>query len=192
MLSLTHTYQKVKKMKEEIREELRRAVADAYGAELTASLQVDIPPNPELGDFAIGMFPLAKELRAGPPQIAQKVAAAIDTSSGVIESAEAAGPYVNVRVKSDKLFDMATACDLTGRSPSGKRVMVECLSPNTNKPLHLGHMRNGVLGMAIANLLEWQGHEVVKANLINDRGVHICKSMEKRWLTPFLPFLRRW
>ena len=55
--------------------------------------------------------------------------------------------------------------------------MVEYLSPNTNKPLHLGHLRNGTLGMAVSNILETLGNEVVKANLINDRGIHICKSM---------------
>ena len=59
----------------------------------------------------------------------------------------------------------------------GQRVMVEYLSPNTNKPLHLGHIRNGVLGMGVSNLLEATGHTVIKANLVNDRGVHICKSM---------------
>jgi arginyl-tRNA synthetase len=61
--------------------------------------------------------------------------------------------------------------------------MVEYLSPNTNKPLHLGHLRNGALGMAVANLLTAAGHYVIKANLINNRGVHICKSMLawQRW-----------
>jgi arginyl-tRNA synthetase len=78
-----------------------------------------------------------------------------------------------------------TEADRYGNSAVGqaKRAMVEYLSPNTNKPLHLGHLRNGALGMAIANMLEATGHWVVKANLINDRGVHICKSMLawQRW-----------
>ena len=61
--------------------------------------------------------------------------------------------------------------------------MIEYLSPNTNKPLHLGHIRNGVLGMAISRLLESVGYKVIKANLINDRGIHICQSMLawKKW-----------
>ncbi len=61
--------------------------------------------------------------------------------------------------------------------------MVEYLAPNTNKPLHLGHLRNGALGMAVSNMFAATGHRVIKANLVNDRGVHICKSMLawQRW-----------
>ncbi len=66
-----------------------------------------------------------------------------------------------------------------GRSNTGKghKVMVEYSSPNTNKPLHLGHVRNNLLGYSVAQLLKFSGHDVVKANLVNDRGIHICKSM---------------
>jgi arginyl-tRNA synthetase len=61
--------------------------------------------------------------------------------------------------------------------PNGKKVMVEYSSPNTNKPLHLGHVRNNLLGYSVAQILAAAGYEVVKANLVNDRGIHICKSM---------------
>jgi len=164
-------------MKDEILREISDAVIRVDGTDPVAELQLDIPPKPELGDFAVGMFPLANQFRTKPADIAQRVADAIDTQGGVIASAEAVGPYVNVRIKNNALFGAVVACDLSAQPASGKRVMVEYLSPNTNKPLHLGHMRNGVLGMAIANLLKWQGHDVVTANLVNDRGVHICKSM---------------
>src|SRR5690606_29718588 len=61
--------------------------------------------------------------------------------------------------------------------PNGKRLMVEYSSPNTNKPLHLGHVRNNLLGYSVAEILKAYGYEVIKANLVNDRGIHICKSM---------------
>ncbi|MYE91154.1 arginine--tRNA ligase, partial [Candidatus Poribacteria bacterium] len=93
-------------------------------------------------------------------------------------------PYLNVNIHNHILFGIV--CDENAQQEErlgntdmgqGQRVMVEYLSPNTNKPLHLGHIRNGVLGMGVSNLLEATGHTVVKANLVNDRGVHICKSM---------------
>ena len=95
----------------------------------------------------------------------------------------AVGPYVNFKLHNTLIFgEVCTEIrkhEAFGNTATGqgRRVMVEYLSPNTNKPLHLGHVRNGVLGMGVSNLLEATGHTVIKAILVNDRGVHICKSM---------------
>ena len=156
----------------------------------------EIPPNPEMGDIGFPMFNYAKILRKGPPQIAQMAA---DKLSNIISDnclfirakAEAQGPYLNIKMdrgacaasvlnavfsKNDARFDN----DFPFGRPqtmAGKRVMVEFSSPNTNKPLHLGHLRNDVLGESISRIINACGAEVHKVCIINDRGIHICKSM---------------
>lgn len=157
---------------------LIQAVSDAlfgaYGEHPVANVKVGIPPDVSLGDFAIECFVFAKQFKKAPDAIARDLAA--ELADDAYASYEAAGPYLNVRIKNEELFKAAYA-DMTPHTTKGKTVMVEYLSPNTNKPLHLGHVRNGVLGMAVSNILERAGHTVIKANLVNDRGVHICKSM---------------
>jgi len=111
-------------------------------------------------------------------------------SDDVIEKVSIVGPYVNFKVRNAAYFksifsEVVEKGDSFGNSNlgSGQKVMVEYLSPNTNKPLHLGHLRNGSTGMSISNILSFCGYNVVKSNLVNDRGVHICKSMLawQRW-----------
>ena len=151
-------------------------------------LKLNFPPNVEFGDFAVECFPLAKQFRQNPAKIAQTIAADIQPNES-IQTVTAVGPYVNFKLHNSLMFGGVCTEILkkktfgTSTAGIGKRVMVEYLSPNTNKPLHLGHIRNGVLGMGVSNLLEATGHTVTKANLVNDRGVHICKSMLawKKW-----------
>jgi arginyl-tRNA synthetase len=144
---------------------------------------VEKPPKPDLGDLAFPMFPFAKLFRKGPPQIAASVSAKLDGAfpdGGVVQ----AGPYVNVRLERgsaarailDAVFDDGNdfcRSDVL----KGRRVMVEFSSPNTNKPLHLGHLRNDALGESVSRILAACGAEVYKVCIINDRGIHICKSM---------------
>jgi arginyl-tRNA synthetase len=142
------------------------------------------PPKPELGDLGFPMFPYAKLLRAGPPQVAAALAAivAADPSARGLGEARAEGPYLNVRldrarVAAELLAQATGAAWGSGSALAGKKVMVEFSSPNTNKPLHLGHLRNDVLGESLSRILAKAGAEVRKVNHPNDRGVHICKSM---------------
>lgn len=136
-----------------------------------------IPPK-GLGDFAYPCFVLAKEQKKNPVQLSQELS--IKLKSSFLERVESKGPYINLFLKNsalsestlEKIFDNK----LVNKTEKGK-IMVEYSSPNTNKPLHLGHLRNNTLGLAIAKLLEAKGLTVIKANLVNDRGVHICKSM---------------
>ena len=173
----------------------KAGAADAYVD--PAQVIAEIPPSPEMGDLGFPMFAFAKLLRKGPPQIAQMAAAELPGSSAV-------GPYVNVRLDRGEtargilqdLFnksDLFCKPDLQGNPESqsksgpssfgrpgtlaGKKIMVEFSSPNTNKPLHLGHLRNDVLGESISRILAACGAEVRKVCIINDRGIHICKSM---------------
>ena len=144
-------------------------------------INLGIPPNIELGDFAFECFQLTKQFRQTPQEIAKKLAKEIKTDK-VIQAVAAIGPYVNFTISRQALFgniySQTVLKNITFNAPGEpQRIMVEYLSPNTNKPLHLGHLRNGAIGMAVANILKLTGNTVIKANLTNDRGVHICKSM---------------
>ena len=168
-----------------IRSEILTAVKTACRTVFEQSpqnLRLSYPPKVEFGDFAVECFPLAKQFRQSPANIAQSITAEIRPNES-IQEVTAVGPYVNFKLHNNLIFGDVCAeirqNEVFGNTRAGhdRRVVVEYLSPNTNKPLHLGHIRNGVLGMGVSNLLEATGHTVVKANLVNDRGVHICKSM---------------
>ncbi|NMA44751.1 MAG: arginine--tRNA ligase [Candidatus Diapherotrites archaeon] len=134
-----------------------------------------------LGDFAFPCFVLAKIQKKNPVQVASDVAKKLsEKETDFLEKIEAKGPYVNFFLKKEALssvvLDNVFSKKIINKNEKGK-IMIEYSSPNTNKPLHLGHLRNNVLGLALSNLLEEKGFSVVKVNLVNDRGVHICKSM---------------
>ncbi len=176
-------------------EQWRRIIAEALESFATesgatgfeaASLVVETPPNPEMGDLAFPMFPFAKSLRKGPPLIAAEVARRVTAVPGAADAgtAGASGPYVNVQlarapVIDDILAQIAAEGASYGRGSAldGSRVMLEFSCPNTNKPLHLGHLRNDAIGESLSKILSAAGGTVRKVNLINDRGVHICKSI---------------
>jgi arginyl-tRNA synthetase len=137
----------------------------------------EIPPQPEMGDLGFPMFSYAKLLKKSPVQIAIAVASELDTPEAVAE-----GPYINIHFNRAKAAEEILALIGLGsfccpNTLSGARYMVEFSSPNTNKPLHLGHLRNDALGESISRILAACGAEVRKVCIINDRGVHICKSM---------------
>lgn len=166
--------------------------ADA-GPDFQERIVVQSAPNPQMGDLGAPMFAFAKSLRMPPQQIASEVAELAQKLAGKdgtpLGQIFAAGPYVNIRL--DKSASSAGilksiagqgeeygSLGADGKKPmAGRRVMVEFSSPNTNKPLHLGHVRNDALGESVSRILKKAGAEVCKVDLINDRGVHICKSM---------------
>ena len=172
----------IENLKIHIHGRIAEAGRKAFGQE-PEGLEIGFPPDMQLGHLAVGCFPLSKRLRKSPAEIAKTLAVAIP-SDEVIESAAAAGPYINFRISNrfffgDVVNSILAAGDRYGDAVVGRnrRVMVEYLSPNTNKPLHLGHLRNAALGISVSRMLAATGHRLVKSILINDRGVHICKSM---------------
>ena len=172
----------IENLKMHVLDRIADACQKAFGQKLE-ELEIGFPPDLQLGNFAVGCFPLSKKLRKSPAEIAKTLASAISADK-LIESATAAGPYINFKLANRVFFSgsidaILAAGDRYGDVPMGRnqRVMVEYLSPNTNKPLHLGHLRNAALGISVSRLLEATGHWLVKSILINDRGVHICKSM---------------
>ncbi len=143
-----------------------------------SDLTIETPPKPEMGDLAFPMFPFSKVFRSNPAEIAKK----IENELGD-KNATAAGPYVNVKIdvsKAASVIDQVLDQDEKyGRLSdyAGRKIMIEFSCPNTNKPLHLGHLRNNILGESMSRILKAMGADVRKVNLINDRGIHICKSM---------------
>jgi arginyl-tRNA synthetase len=143
---------------------------------------IEIPPSPDMGDFAFPCFVLAKQLKKAPNIIAQELAAKIKPKAPISE-VKAVGPYLNFfvdksKLSSDVIKDIINCAACYGSWPlNHEKVMVEYPAPNTNKPLHLGHVRNMLLGNSICNILAFAGYQAIPVDLVNDRGVHICKSM---------------
>ena len=165
------------------------------GAGELPSLSFSRPPQPELGDLALGAFGLAKALRQNPKAIAEDWAARVETArtdttsllAGLavpLTKVDALGPYLNLTLDAPAfaklvMDEIAEEREHYGEAApkSGEKVLVEYSAPNSNKPLHLGHIRNNLIGMSLANVLAAAGHDVSRVNLVNDRGIQICKSM---------------
>lgn len=150
-------------------------------------ISLEVPPDPKLGDYAFPCFPLAKEMKKSPVDIAKDIAGKLKVS-GNIEKIIATGPYVNFFLKKgnvaeETLKKIFKEKDDYGKGKDKGKVVIEYPGPNTNKPLHLGHVRNMVLGYSMSRILEFNGNEIIPVNINNDRGVHICKSMlaYKKW-----------
>jgi arginyl-tRNA synthetase len=146
---------------------------------------LETPPRPELGDLAMPLFPFAKILKSSPAKIGEELLALLGPeTTEPAGNLSLAGPYVNIRFSRSALTEsilqgVEREKDSYGHSGllGGRKIMVEFSSPNTNKPLHLGHLRNDALGESVARILKAAGAEVQTVDLINDRGIHICKSM---------------
>ena len=158
------------------------AVRQLWGAEVDASLlQVQITRKEFDGDYTLVVFPLLKMSHLAPEATGNAI------GQWMLENVPEVGGYNTVKgflnislsnVYWNEVFAEAFRTEDFGQLPAtGKTIMVEFSSPNTNKPLHLGHVRNNLLGWSVSRLLEANGHKVLKVNLVNDRGIHICKSM---------------
>lgn len=134
------------------------------------------------GDYTVVLFPFVKLLKLKPDELGRRLGEHLVGMEGSIFTAyQVVSGFLNLSVSdSEWLFFLSRTAgrdDLAPHAATGKKVMVEYSSPNTNKPLHFGHLRNIFLGYAMGEVLKATGNDVVKANLINDRGIHICKSM---------------
>ncbi|PIN99937.1 arginine--tRNA ligase [archaeon CG10_big_fil_rev_8_21_14_0_10_43_11] len=145
---------------------------------------LETPPDQSLGNIAFPCFSLAKERKKSPMQIAMDIIHTLDVSkSALFIDAKPQGPYVNLFFDKAEFSKQVLSCISKEKSrfgfkkPNKKVVVLESPSPNTNKPLHIGHVRNMVLSESVSRILESQGYRVKPVNLNNDRGIHICKSM---------------
>lgn len=161
-------------------------IALGIDAEVAQQIPLAAPPQPEMGDRGFPCFALARQLRKSPAIIAQEVADQIRSTlqdDPLLQEVSTAGPYVNFRLDPGALANLVVSQALDDGANFGIHTekadhwMVEFSAPNTNKPQHLGHVRNNLLGDSVSRILDAAGHKITRVNLINDRGVHICKSM---------------
>ena len=142
--------------------------------------KIETPPNKELGDFAFPCFFVAKRVSMDPHTLALKLKELL-SAVGEFEDVKVVGSYLNLfvnKVNFTKKVLSEIDQNLSAISfNAGKRIVIEFPSPNTNKPLHLGHLRNMAIGESLARISESNGNKVFRVNLFNDRGIHICKSM---------------
>ena len=160
-----------------------QAVKEIYNAEVDpATLQVQVTRKEFEGDYTLVVFPLLKISHAAPDATGTALGEWLTANCPEISAFNSVKGFLNLSLSNlywrEALEGIISAGESYFTLPStGKKIMVEFSSPNTNKPLHLGHIRNNLLGDSVSRLLSAAGNDVIKATLVNDRGVHICKSM---------------
>lgn len=166
-----------------IRKHVAAAIAEVAGSSVNVD-ELVTPPKAELGDLAFGCFRLAKDLKKSPADIAKRLAEKIPTYDPTIEKFSAEGPYLNITLRAEELTrriigDIERDGELFGHAPvaSSKKLMLEYAQPNTHKEIHIGHLRNLILGSSLVKLFEADGHRVVTASFHGDVGAHITKCL---------------
>ncbi|KFF10289.1 arginyl-tRNA synthetase [Chryseobacterium soli] len=165
-------------IKDIIEEKLSEVILNVYQLK---DIKLEIQENKTEfeGDFTIVTFPLVKQLKKNPESIGVELGEALTEQTDVLESFNVVKGFLNVKVKNQFFIDnfRSVSENFSTIEKKNATVMVEYSSPNTNKPLHLGHVRNNLLGFSVAQILKEAGYNVIKTQIINDRGIHICKSM---------------
>lgn len=158
------------------------AIKAVYGADVALeTLQVQPTRKEFEGDYTLVVFPLLRITRQSPDATGNALGEWLKANCPEVSAFNSVKGFLNLSLSNlywkESLESIAANPDFGQLPSTGRRIMVEFSSPNTNKPLHLGHVRNNLLGASVSNLLKAAGNEVIKATLVNDRGVHICKSM---------------
>lgn len=169
-------------MENTIMQKVVEAIQSLYNENIDSKLAEPQKTKKEfVGDLTVVVFPFLKASKKSPEQTAQELGEYLKQHIEQIEDFNVVKGFLNLSISANywvELFSKINANKSFGfASTSGKTYMVEYSSPNTNKPLHLGHLRNNFLGYSVAEILKANGHEVFKTQIINDRGIHICKSM---------------
>ncbi len=164
--------------------DIRRAIKEIYGQEAAeGQIQLQKTKREFEGHLTLVVFPLLRLSRKKPEETAQDIGEWLQKNSAMVAAFNVVKGFLNIVVAPKvwvELLDNINANDSYGfvqSSEASPLVMIEYSSPNTNKPLHLGHVRNNLLGWSLAQIMEANGNRVVKTNIVNDRGIHICKSM---------------
>lgn len=157
------------------------AIKVQYGSVDEKMVQLQKTRKEFKGDITLVTFPLLKLSKKSPEQTAQELGTYLTEHFSEIAEFNVVKGFLNISFSNrfwiEQLNSVAEQSDFGNATPDGKTAMVEYSSPNTNKPLHLGHIRNNLLGASLSRLLKAAGHRVIQVNLVNDRGIHICKSM---------------
>ena len=162
-----------------IQDVVARAAQELYGT--SDNIQIQKTRKEFEGDYTVVVFPLLRASRKSPEATATELGEKIVAMTPEIKSFNVIKGFLNLAIDPSfwgARFSEIIEAENYGFAPaSGRTIMIEYSSPNTNKPLHLGHIRNNLLGYSVATILKANGHNVIKVNLVNDRGIHICKSM---------------
>jgi len=164
-------------IKQIIKEKIAEIILNLY--QITdVTLEIQENKTDFEGDYTVVMFPLVKILKKSPDTIGMEIGAAV-SEENFVKNFQIVKGFLNLTLDQSFFFqNFENLVQSFGKSePKNETVMVEYSSPNTNKPLHLGHIRNNLLGYSVAQILEENGYNVIKTQIINDRGIHICKSM---------------
>ena len=165
-----------------LKQSTANCIHQLYGVQIQPEQVLVNATKPEFeGDYTIVLFAFVKQLGKHPEALGNELGAAmINEMPGIVTKFNIVKGFLNFTISNQFWFDYiknATPDNLLPLTNTPRKIMVEYSSPNTNKPLHLGHLRNNFLGWSIAEILKLQGNEVVKTCIVNDRGIHICKSM---------------
>jgi arginyl-tRNA synthetase len=160
-----------------------KSLSEIYGSEFSAKdFQINETKPEFKGDYTIVLFALVKTLKKSPEALGNELGEnLLKTNPGFFSGYNVIKGFLNLEINDDQLTALLQNSyedlDFGKKAANHKKVMVEYSSPNTNKPLHLGHLRNIFLGWSVAEILKANGYEVIKSAIVNDRGIHICKSM---------------
>jgi len=172
------------KIEQALTSAVQAALQSLYGQEVPAGqIQLQKTKKEFQGHFTLVVFPFLRLSRKKPEETAQEIGAYLRENTGMVAGYNVIKGFLNLTVAPAEWISLLSAIDadprygLTAPTEKSPLVMVEYSSPNTNKPLHLGHVRNNLLGWAVSKIAEANGNRVVKTNIVNDRGIHICKSM---------------
>lgn len=164
-----------------ISDAVRQSVEALYGDLNEEQLQIQKTRKEFEGDYTLVTFPLLRRSRKSPEATANEIGEYMTQHVPQIKAYNVIKGFLNLVLDEtvwSENFEQIREDSSFGEAPStGRTIMIEYSSPNTNKPLHLGHIRNNLLGYSVAQILKANGHKVIKVNLVNDRGIHICKSM---------------
>lgn len=165
-------------IKDTIQQKISEIIQSTYQIN-GVSLEVQENKSGFEGDFTVVIFPLVKLLKKSPDAIGMELGGALAAQTSLVESFNVVKGFLNLTVNNNFFLEnLKSITENFGKKEAkNQTVMVEYSSPNTNKPLHLGHIRNNLLGFSVAKILEEAGYNVIKTQIINDRGIHICKSM---------------
>lgn len=170
----------------DLEKHLKEGIQQAFQQEFSAAISLeDIQLQPTRKEFegshTFVTFPFLKIAKQSPEEVAERIGAFLKNHTSIVASFNVVKGFLNIVLADQTWLEQLEAIGKEahwGFLPAKRqKVVIEFSSPNTNKPLHLGHLRNNFLGHAIANILKATGYEVYKVNLVNDRGIHICKSM---------------
>ena len=172
------------KIEETLMESIADAIKSLYGQEAPSNIiQLQKTKKEFEGHLTLVVFPILKISRKNPEQTAQEIGEYLKNHQPAVAAYNVIKGFLNLTIASSEWIDMLANIHnqpqygFRQASDNSPLVMIEYSSPNTNKPLHLGHVRNNLLGASLANIMQANGNKVVKTNIVNDRGIHICKSM---------------